>query len=77
MSFAEILEELPSLTSEERKEIIDRALALDNRWLDSEAALSDSEKALLEERFRDLEAHPAASIPWDDAKASLLSRIKR
>ena len=45
-------------------------------WLD-EGLLTDSENALIEERFRDLAANPQTSIPWEDAKVRLMAPFKR
>jgi hypothetical protein len=50
-------------------------LKLDD-WLD-DGALTDAEKALIEQRFRDLEANPKSSIPWTDAKARLLAPFRQ
>ncbi len=75
MTFAEIIEELPKLTADERHSIVERALELDDEWQDSDAPLSDSEKALIEARFREMDENPSASVPWDTAKADLLARF--
>ncbi len=64
MSKTEILQELPKLTPAERQEVRLRLAELDgDDWLD-EGVLTDAEKALIAERFRDLEANPQTSIPW-------------
>ncbi len=77
MSKTEILQELPKLTPEERHEVRLRLAELDqDDWLD-EGVLTDAEKALIEERFRDLEANSQTSIPWEEAKARLLVPFKR
>jgi len=77
MSKTEILQELPKLTPEERQEVRLRLSELDREdWLD-EGVLTDTEKALIEERFRDMEANPQTSIPWEEAKARLLAAFKR
>ena len=77
MSKTEILQELPQLTPEERQEVRQRLAELDqDDWLD-EGALTSAEKALIEERFRDLDANPQTSIPWDEVKARLLAPFKR
>jgi len=47
-----------------------------NEWLD-DGALTDAEKALIEQRFRGLEAHPHASVPWEEAKLRLMAPFKR
>jgi hypothetical protein len=73
MSKSEILSELSKLTPEERQELRVRLAELDEEdWLD-EGLLCEAEKALIEERLRDLDASPERSIPWEQAKASLLA----
>ena len=47
-----------------------------DEWLD-DGALTDAEKALIEQRFRDLEANPHASVPWEEAKSRLMAPFKR
>lgn len=76
MSMHEILRELPNLTLEERQEVRLRLAELDrDDWLDKDS-LTDAEKAIIEERFQDLEANPQASRPWEEAKARLLAPSK-
>ena len=77
MSKAEILAELPKLSVAEREEVRLRLAELDREeWLD-DGTLTGAQKALLEARFRDLEANPQLSIPWEQAKAQLLAALKR
>ncbi len=77
MSKAEIIAELPKLKPEERQELRLRLAELDrDDWLD-EGELTEAEKVLIEERFRDLEANPQTSIPWEVAKARLTASLKR
>jgi hypothetical protein len=77
MSKSEILSELPKLTPAERQEVRSRLAELDrDEWLD-DGALTDVEKALIEERFRDLEINPHTSIPWEEAKVRLMAPFKR
>jgi hypothetical protein len=42
-----------------------------DEWLD-DGTLTDAEKALIEERFQDLEINPHSSIPWAEAKVRLI-----
>jgi hypothetical protein len=77
MSKERILDEISKLSSEERQEIRARLAEIDGEeWLD-DGALSSREKALIEERFRDLRENPQTSIPWEEAKAELLSLVNR
>src|SRR5258708_35792186 len=61
MSKVEILEELPRLTREERKEVLLRLAEIDgNLWLDDDDPLTDAEKALLDARLAAYERDPDA-----------------
>ena len=76
MSKAEILEQLPKLTSAERFEIRVKLAELDGeRWLDDDAPLTGDQKALLEARLADMDQHPEASIPWDEARKRIETRL--
>lgn len=69
MSKAEILEELPRLTADERNEIRMKIAELDgDHWLDADDPLTEEEKALLETRLTEMKQHPEKSIPWEQAK---------
>lgn len=72
ISKTDILEELPKLTVEERREVRLRLAELDQEdWLD-DGELSDGQKALIEGRTTNFERHPETSIPWAVAE----NRIK-
>ena len=78
MSKTEILEQLPKLTPEERFEIRLKLAELDgDRWLDDDDPLTDEQKALLETRLADMEAHPQKSIPWEEVKIELQTRLAK
>ena len=75
MTKTEILEELPKLTDEERREIRLRLAELDHdEWFD-DGELTDEEKKLIEDRVADLERNPGISIPWAVAEARLSARF--
>lgn len=75
MSKIEILRSLPKLTPEERQELRLRLAELDqDDWLD-QGLLTEAEKSLIEERFRDLEASPHTSVPWEEGKGRLLAPV--
>jgi hypothetical protein len=77
MSKAEILAELSRLTPEERQEVRLRLAELDqDDWLD-DGVLTDAEKSVIEERFRDMQANPNVAIAWDEAKLRLTTRFSR
>ena len=76
MSKAEILEQLPKLTPAERFEIRVKLAELDGEsWLDDDDPLTDEQKALLEARLADMDQQPEASLPWDEARKRIESRL--
>ena len=65
MSFNEVLEELPTLTVEQRQMLIRRALELDD------PPLSEADEALVESRLAALRDSPASAVSLDDMKTRL------
>ena len=47
-----------------------------DEWLD-DGALTDPEKALIRQRFRDRQATPRASVSREEAKLRLMTPFKR
>jgi putative addiction module component (TIGR02574 family) len=77
MSKVEILQELPKLTPEERKEIRLKLAELDDdQWLDHDDPLTDREKALLEARLAAYEKDPDAGCSWAEVEARIRARLK-
>jgi putative addiction module component (TIGR02574 family) len=75
MSVRDILTELPKLTPEERREVVDKVLELDGAdWDDGE--LTEAEKSILDERLADYERNPAAGSPWEEVKARIRARLQ-
>ena len=68
MSFAEVLEELPSLTFEQRQLLIRRAVELD------ESGLSANDEAIVESRLAGHKTNPDSSISLDEMKQRLRSQ---
>jgi uncharacterized protein Smg (DUF494 family) len=68
MSFAQVLEELPALTVEQRQILIRRALELDD------PPLSDADEALIEARLAAHRADPKSAVSLEEMKARLRSR---
>jgi hypothetical protein len=69
MSTAEILDELPRLSREERSEILDRLLGLEE-----ETGPSDRERAVLNEAQAAYEADGLAGTAWREVEARLRKR---
>ena len=70
MSFNEVIAELPRLTFEERQILIRRALELDD------APLSRADEELVEARLVDHHSDPGSSVPLNETKRRLRSRLK-
>ncbi len=68
MSFAEVLQELPALTVQQRQMVIRRALELE------EPPLGRAEEALVENRLLGHRQNPASSVPLNEMKRRLRSR---
>lgn len=68
MSFNEVLQELPTLTFEQRQQLIRRALELDD------PPLNDADESLVESRLNALRDAPASAVSLDEMKARLRSR---
>ena len=71
MSFAEVLQELPTLTLSERHLLVRRALDLD------EPALSPADEALVENRLVAHRKNPASAVPLETMKSRLRSQFKK
>jgi putative addiction module component (TIGR02574 family) len=76
MSKTEILDELPKLTPDERREILARLLALDDtEWLDG-GELSDEEKAILEARLDEYDKNPRTGSSWAEVQARIRAKLR-
>jgi hypothetical protein len=68
MSFAQVLEELPALTTEQRQVLMRRALELED------SPLSGADEALVESRLAAHKKDPASSVPLAEIKRRLRSQ---
>ena len=68
MSFAEVLQELPALTFEQRQLLIRRALEMDD------APMSADDESLVESRLAALRDAPASAVSLEEMKARLRAR---
>jgi putative addiction module component (TIGR02574 family) len=71
MSFAEVLQELPTLTLNERQLLVRRALDLDD------PALSPADEILVEKRLAAHRKNPASAVPLEEMKSRLRSQFKK
>ena len=69
MSLAEILDEIPRLTSAERQRVAEKLFEFEGDWIEGDDALSPEEKHLLDSRLADHERDPASAFPWEEVKA--------
>ena len=70
---AEILEALPKLNAEERREIRAKFNELDSEtWFDN-GELSEQEKAIIEARLDEYDRNPEVGSSWEEAKARILA----
>ncbi|TCO89289.1 putative addiction module component (TIGR02574 family) [Chthoniobacter flavus] len=77
MSLAEILEEIPRLTREQRQQVVEKVLALDSDWLDGDDSLSPEEERLIESRLAEHDRDPASAIPWEEVRTRLMAKYVR
>jgi len=65
MNFNKVLDELPTLTFEQRQLLVRRALELDD------LPLNEADEALVESRLAALRDAPASAVSLDDMKTRL------
>ena len=71
MSFAQVLQALPALTTEERQILIRRALELED------PLLSDADESLIRSRLEAHHKNPASSLSLDEMKTRVRRRSTR
>jgi hypothetical protein len=77
MSKTEILQELPKLGMQERREIFERICELEENDLLGGVAPSAEEKALLDRELEDYARDPATGASWPEVEARLLAPLAR
>ncbi len=76
MRTAEILEELPRLSKQDREVIRLKLADLDgDGWDDADDPLSDADKALIKARFEAYERDPSSAIPWEQCDEVIKRRL--
>ena len=71
MSFTQMMEELPRLTADERRLLVERACALDGTLFSSE------EDAIIEARLAAQDRDPSSAVPADEILARLHTRFAK
>jgi hypothetical protein len=77
MSKTEILAELPRLTPEERREIMDKLAGLEELHLLRGGEPSEAEKTMLDEALAEYRRDPQAGRPWREVLAGLRAQRSR
>ena len=72
---AEILEALPKLSREERREIRAKLNELDNELWSDNGEISEREKAIIEARLGEYDQNPETGSSWEEAKARVLAGL--
>ena len=73
MTFDQMLKELATLTPAQRRELVDRAVELD----EEELGLTAEEEQMLDARIKAYEAAPHRAMSWEQAKAEVLRDLKK
>jgi putative addiction module component (TIGR02574 family) len=71
MSKSEILEELPKLGADERREIFERICEMEELALLNGSEPTSEEKALLDRELEEFRTNPEAGCSWDEVEARL------
>jgi hypothetical protein len=71
MSKAEILQELPKLGLQDRREILDRICELEENDLLRGGEPTPEEKALLDQELSEYRQNPEAGSPWHELEARI------
>lgn len=71
MSFADVLDQLPGLTFEQRQILIRRAVEIDD------PPLAPEDEALVDSRLAAMREDPGSAISLDDMKRRLRSRFPK
>ena len=72
MSKSEILEELPKLRADERREIFERICEMEELALLNGSEPSAEEKALLDRELEEYRANPELGSSWTEVEARFL-----
>jgi len=78
MSRAEIIEQLPKLSAEDRAAIKAKLDELaGNGWLDDDEPLTGEQRVLLDARLDAYEKNPDAGSSWEEVEARIRARLKQ
>ena len=74
ISKSDILEQLPKLGAEERREIFERICEMEELALLNGSEPTAQEKAMLDRELEEFRANPEAGASWDEVEARLRKR---
>ena len=77
MSKTDILEELPKLGPEERRQIFERLCELQDRDLLNGVGPTPDEKAMLDRELEEYQSNPSTGSTWEEVESRLLNRPGR
>jgi putative addiction module component (TIGR02574 family) len=77
MSKSDILAQLPSLGSGDRREILERIWEMEEADLIRGAQIDPEEKALLDRAEADYQADPKAGSEWDEVEARIRQKMSQ
>jgi hypothetical protein len=73
MTFDQMLKKLPALTPAQRRELVNRALDID----DDDDFLTPEQEAMIDQRFKAHHDAPETSIPLDEMMIKLQNRPRK
>jgi hypothetical protein len=78
MSFAQVMEDLLTLSTEQRQQILDRIVELDRGgWSDLDDPLSERDKQIIESRLSKHEVDPTSALWLEELERRLGQRTRR
>ena len=78
MSFTELLAQIPALSVQQRREILERIIELDaGDWLDLDDPLSQRDKKIVSDRLALHDADPSTAVPWEQLRERLGRKHKQ
>jgi putative addiction module component (TIGR02574 family) len=77
MTLAEILEEIPRLTADERRMVLDKLCEIDGEWIGGHDPFTDEQKLMIEARLEEHRRDPSSAIPWEEMRSRMEARFGR
>jgi putative addiction module component (TIGR02574 family) len=74
MSKQDILDELPKLPADERRQILERLCEMQDQDVVQGIGITAEEKAMLDQELEEYRRNPGAGSSWEDVERKLLNR---